>query len=123
MRASCDIAPASFETAASASGEIVPGSTSRKSPKPTSAATNDVRTVNVSVRAKTFPIDLPSQRDAIAVRIASATVGTATNWKSRVYADATKSMKPLIQPTPSEPRMPPTTSAHVQMMTCLNFII
>ena len=47
-------------------------------------ATSEVSTVNVNVFAKTLPIARPSPSDDIAVRIASATVGTATNWKQRV---------------------------------------
>ena len=55
-----------------------------KRPRPTSAATNEVKTVQANVFAKTLPMALPSPSDAIAVRIASATVGTATNWNARV---------------------------------------
>ena len=61
------------------SAEIVPGLTSKYSPRPTSAARNDVSTVKENVFANTLPIARPSPSEAIAVRIASATVGTATN--------------------------------------------
>ena len=44
----------------------------------------EVRTVRDSVLAKIRPIARPSPSDAIAVRIASATVGMATNLNSRV---------------------------------------
>ncbi len=80
----CAIASALSATALTIPWSIVPGSMRRKSPSPTSAATNEVNTVQANVLAKTRPMALPSPSDAIAVRIASATVGTATNWNARV---------------------------------------
>ena len=58
----------------------------------------------------------------MAVRMASATVGTATNWNALVYADATKSMKPSSGAMPRVPSTAPKTSAAVQIAACLNFI-
>ena len=61
-----------------------PRSGSSFSARTRTGTTSEVSTVNVNVFAKTLPIARPSPSDDIAVRIASATVGTATNWKQRV---------------------------------------
>ena len=73
-----------------------------------------VSSVYVTACAKMRPVLLSAPSAASVVMTASAIVGTAMNWNSRVKTVAMKLKRSLSGPMPSVPSTAPTASAPSQ---------